>query len=118
MNAKGLMSLLLLAAAAVSADESPAIDVFAGWSWDPFAYGYPYPYFRPTLEGWVDGAGGPYPTVGLSRTWPYSDSYWPYRYGVGPYPYNWGLGYGARVRVYPGSPLRLDRKSTRLNSSH
>ncbi len=112
MKAQGIAALLLLAAATLSADETPSVDVFAGWSWYPFASRYPYCY--PHHEGWLDSAGGPYPYVGLARTWPYSDCPWPYRYGIGAYPYGWGLGYGARLRVYPGSPLRLPEPGSPL----
>lgn len=109
MNLKCLGLLLLLPVSAMRADEPTAIDLFAGWSVYPFGTGYPYPYHHPGYDGWL--GGGPF--VGLSRTWPYAEDPWPYRYGVGAYPYDWGFGYGVRMRIYPGSPLRL---STPTNS--
>ena len=100
MNVKGIAALLLLAAASLSADESPTVDLFAGWSW------YPYPYAYPYGPWWRDGyACGPY--LGVSRAWPYPEEPWGYRYGYSPYPYYWGYGSGVRIKLKPGNPIRF-----------
>jgi hypothetical protein len=114
MKVKGSRILLLLAVLSLRAEDSPTLDLFAGWSWYPYTYGYPYPYGRPYRSGWLDDGYVPYPYVGLSRMWPYGEGPWAYRYGYAPYPYGWGFDYGVRMRIYPGSPLRLPSPSDTL----
>lgn len=86
---------LVLAAPLIRADDSPSIDLFAGWGWLPYAYGGdPYfyrgdPYWRPA------------PYAGLSATL-YGNSPWfppDNLYGGYGWPPFWGCGYGVRLAL-------------------
>ncbi len=93
MKKRLLLVSFLLAAGGLKGNDSPTVDLFAGWGWSPFWYGsYPYRYGAVPY-------GHPYPAVGLGiplnawgdpRCSPYG------YYGGGPF---WGYDYGMRVRL-------------------
>jgi hypothetical protein len=76
-----LCCALVLMVRTVHALEEPTVDLFAGWSWWPYPWDYPY--------AWGPCAGVGYP-IGFDRV------YDPYLCG---YPYGWG--YGTHYRLWP-----------------
>lgn len=111
MKAKGLSLLVLLAAAALSAEEGPSVDLFAGWTWFPYACDYPY---GPYDSWWRDDGRTFGPYVGVGRRWPYAQDPMAWRYGYAPYPYYWGFDYGVHLKIRPGSPVRLPGPGDRV----
>lgn len=95
MKTRAILLLATLAAAspANAAEESPAVELFAGWSFFPYpyyGYGYPGPYgYTPFL-----GVGMP-----LNRC--FADPLPPYACGF--YDPYWGYDYGVRYRVWPNA---------------
>lgn len=83
---------LAAACSALSADDSPVIDLFAGWSFLPrpyYGYGYPGPY------GYA-----PFVGVGVPLSSRFYDPLPPYYVDRFYDPY-WGYDYGVRYRVWP-----------------
>lgn len=94
-----IMLTLLLATRLLCADNSPAVDLYAGWSWLPYGYGWRSPYrYSDSSAGWLwrPHAGLLFPLYGrdhLLRGGPYGYS------GYGYTPYSWGLDSGVRIRL-------------------
>ena len=93
MNKKLLAAVLALATFPLLSDDSPTIDLFAGWGWSLFPYDdYPYrggsPYWRPMPYTGVSAN-----LYGRTASSPCS-LYEGYRYG----PY-WGYEYGVRIAL-------------------
>lgn len=107
MKQRCLFIFLLFAARALSAGDAPAADLYAGWSWAPFAFyhdrcrygGYPL---------W-----GLYPHAGLRVPFDGRDDGWPgFPLGYTGYAPFWGHEYGVRIRLngdreYPALPRDL-----------
>lgn len=86
-----LLALLALARGALAADDSTAVDLFAGWSYMPYPYcwhpGYGY---SPFWGVGVPLCGPPY----AARSPYFADYFDPY----------WGYDYGVRYRIWPNRP--------------
>ena len=90
---KRLVLFACLAASSLTlrGDDTPTVDLFAGWSWSPFCYDrFPYGYY-PYPRGYA-----PYAGVGLPLDrWGRPGD--PFGYtGYGPF---WGYDYGVRIRL-------------------
>ena len=99
MNKHLTVLTLLLAARLLCAADTPAVDLYAGWSWLPYGYGWHGPYRSPYASAgwpWQPHAGILFPLDGpdrLLRGGPYGYS------GYGYSPYSWGFDYGVRIRL-------------------